>query len=1390
MVRPRQSKADTSAVESTAESRAHRSLNRVAVLETALTAHLELGRAKTISELADGLLARVMTAFQASASGLYLVEAEQLRLITDRGDEFAPLIAFGYGLSGSVAQSGLAMLTEDHHLTSYHHEEDPGSVWRSAMSAPIFKEGLLVGVLTVVDLQRSNRFDQTDLADLQHFAEVAGAALSNTALLESAQQAERRARSQAQQLEQLHQASLAITKHAPDKALLHSVLARAAVLLEADAGAVYLLHGNDELELVSQLHTVHQQRVLIARGSGVSGQVVVTGQALKIDDYQGWSNRPTNELPPMWYSALSAPLSMGGRVIGALTLAHTRAINHFTDEDLLTLQRFAGVANVSLENAELLEVARASEQRAMQQSALLEALNQTSLELTSMLAPEALLQQLIDRVSKLFDADAGAVYLRVGTERFERAAVYGQSPSLDGVVGRGLSGRVMAIGRGLLVEDYQTWGGRDIRSDEPSRWRSALSAPLRRDQAVIGALTIADTRAANRFSNTDLEILTRFATVASAALENLRLIDDAQRAESAALGRAEQLEALTRVSLDVLSQRDFLEVLERSLELLLPLIGAKMGGYWQLVPERGMLRLSIVTGIPEVFAMIGSERRVDDDARSATAHPLLIEDYSQLIEHFQDQPNQLHGTIRMPIKLSTGIHGVFVLAKAYSEPFSQNQLDTVRRFAALASVALENARLIEDTKRAETRTSSRNALLEVLHQINLELGEYMQLEPLLQLLLERAVYLVGAQSGRLYLRDHGSMRLRHAATIGTAIIDAVEVGTGTTGLAALNGTPVVIDDYSVWEHRIVFDGEWRSAMSIPLKRGEEVLGVITVADHEQIGRFGPDEIQVLERLAVIASLAIEKAQLLEDATLAEEGALERARQIEALYQISLEVSGQLEPETLLRGILERAMSLLNTDAGSVYLIHGDGSQAILAVGIGGFPVQQLSLGSGASGKVMQSGAPLLIDDYQAWSGRHPAGESIWRSVASVPLKQGQRIIGALTLANTNQIGRFRPPDLETLERFATLASIALENSRLYTLERLNLRDERLRARITQAVAKLRSVPELAQAVIEVLRDTLSYRCVSLYRLEEQTLKLQAQVGASAALREIDTASGVNGRVVRTQKAELVIDARTDPDFIADDPNLLSIVCSPLMGSEGVLGTLNIESDLEHPLGPQDLEMLRALAGPISTAFENAVLHERLERRAAEMEFLRFQAERAARFDPLTNLRNRRAFEEDFSRALERFKIEGRGFHLAVLDLTGFKQVNDRFGHAAGDVALARVAKVLASDPTPGARAEHKAYRIGGDEFALIIPTHLDNPDHVRSIVRHVIDGINGLDFEDSMRISTNIGCAAYPTEANDPDKLKSLADTRMYAAKAAHRPILEGDDLIEPPIPRRRANDQ
>jgi diguanylate cyclase (GGDEF)-like protein len=332
------------------------------------------------------------------------------------------------------------------------------------------------------------------------------------------------------------------------------------------------------------------------------------------------------------------------------------------------------------------------------------------------------------------------------------------------------------------------------------------------------------------------------------------------------------------------------------------------------------------------------------------------------------------------------------------------------------------------------------------------------------------------------------------------------------------------------------------------------------------------------------------------------------------------------------------------------------------------------------------------------------------------------------------------------------------------------------------VAQLRGVADLAQAVLAILGELLGYQNISLFLLEKDKLSLLGQIGAGVRHTQIGLHQGVTGRVARSGRAEWIEDGSTDPDFIFSSPELISLVSVPLTSTEGVLGVLNLESSADQPLQKSDLEMVQSLASPISTALHNALLHQQLERKAGEMEVLRFRAEHAARFDSLTNLRNRRAFDEDLHHKLE----EAQPFALAAIDLTGFKQVNDRFGHATGDQTLVQVAKVLSSAPSHRPRAIHRTYRIGGDEFMLIIPQ--DQPP--LELLMHLGSTVENLEFEGGLHIGLNIGLASYPSEAQTLDQLLSLADTRMYKAKSAGKPYLVGEELEQPPAPRRRASDK
>ncbi len=157
----------------------------------------------------------------------------------------------------------------------------------------------------------------------------------------------------------------------------------------------------------------------------------------------------------------------------------------------------------------------------------------------------------------------------------------------------------------------------------------------------------------------------------------------------------------------------------------------------------------------------------------------------------------------------------------------------------------------------------------------------------------------------------------------------------------------------------------------------------------------------------------------------------------ALHDTSLGLIRRLELHDLLQDIVNRAAALLDTSHGFVFLVEPDGLEMEQKVGAGIFAETigyRLKLGEGVSGKVWQTGQPVVVDDYDAWYGRSPGFRShVISAVMSVPLISGEQVVGAIGLAyDRASQRRFGQTEVELLGRFAELAAIALDNARLYT----------------------------------------------------------------------------------------------------------------------------------------------------------------------------------------------------------------------------------------------------------------------------------------------------------------------------------------------------------------------
>ncbi|HEV7771380.1 MAG TPA: GGDEF domain-containing protein [Solirubrobacterales bacterium] len=155
----------------------------------------------------------------------------------------------------------------------------------------------------------------------------------------------------------------------------------------------------------------------------------------------------------------------------------------------------------------------------------------------------------------------------------------------------------------------------------------------------------------------------------------------------------------------------------------------------------------------------------------------------------------------------------------------------------------------------------------------------------------------------------------------------------------------------------------------------------------------------------------------------------------------------------------------------------------------------------------------------------------------------------------------------------------------------------------------------------------------------------------------------------------------------------------------------------------------------------------------------------ARRDELTGVGNYRALHERLEEEIGRHARRSRELALILLDLDGFKQVNERHGHLRGDELLAEIGAALRET----VRAEDSVFRQGGDEFAVIVPeTGAEGADEVAARLRERICACV-LDGDESVSVSATTGLAIYPADGTDPEELLGVADRDLFASKPGDR---------------------
>lgn len=311
--------------------------------------------------------------------------------------------------------------------------------------------------------------------------------------------------------------------------------------------------------------------------------------------------------------------------------------------------------------------------------------------------------------------------------------------------------------------------------------------------------------------------------------------------------------------------------------------------------------------------------------------------------------------------------------------------------------------------------------------------------------------------------------------------------------------------------------------------------------------------------------------------------------------------------------------------------------------------------------------------------------------------------------------------------------------------------------ISQELGSSLSVEDTMSMLAVRLRPLVPHNSMAIWVRRENVLAPAFVLGDDFRLfssLEIPMGQGLSGWVAENLKPIVNGNPSVESGYLADPTrfsSLRSAIAVPLEGINGATGVLALYHAERDAFSREHLRLLLAIAGKIGISIENA---------------LRFrQAESSATVDFLTGLTNGRALFLQLDRELARARRENLPMTAVVLDLDGFKQINDRFGHLEGN----RVLRGFAAGLKSMCRDYDTVARIGGDEFVVLLPGA--RPEEIENRVhqfRSVLAAVCRERFSGEL-LTVSAGIASFPRDGADAEAVLEHADRRMYGEKRTHR---------------------
>ena len=652
---------------------------------------------------------------------------------------------------------------------------------------------------------------------------------------------------------------------------------------------------------------------------------------------------------------------------------------------------------VALEaNQAQLESANVALQR---NTAYLQALNDTAVGLIGRLDVNELLTQIVARAAGLvgtvhgyiylLEPDASEMRLRYGVGLYEPLIGARTRP------GRGLAGTVWESGKSLVLADYQQW---DKRLIDPQREaiRSVIGVPLKRGGETVGVIGLASTDQAREFGETQLDAVSRFAQLATIALDNARLFEETEH-------RLTELSTLNRLSQVVASERNMVSLLNRVGEELVRAFDVQNASVALLNKETNQPEYPYVlnNGVREAASFISPDEGLVSAVLNSR-QPLVLNENAETIRTQLGAKNvgaPVKSYVGVPIIVGDEVMGVLSLSSLEHEhAFGENDIRLLSTIASTTGVAIQNIRLFEQTQHA-LRDTERAAMRE--HSVAQEL----------QILTSRLT----GEGWKTYLE-------REPADIW--VEDSISDSNG--GHLEANAMQRAQETASL----VIANSGERSAVALPIMLRGQVIGTIGLEDLDPDRKWDDDELSIVKEVTDNVALALDNARLYTESQ-------RRVTELDALNSISQAVTTELDLDSLLKTVGDEIQSIFDVQNTYIALYDRETQMISLPYFVNDrqrVSVEPIPFGEGITSHIIRTRQPLVInrntDQALSELGAKTFGNHA-KSYLGVPIFVGEDVTGVISIQSITREDVFDDSNVRLLETIAATIGAAIQNAQLY-----------------------------------------------------------------------------------------------------------------------------------------------------------------------------------------------------------------------------------------------------------------------------------------------------------------------------------------------------------------------